>query len=40
MSEADEMTDAAAPAPFTMLPGDVTAPVCDGDVCAVPEAAE
>ena len=30
------MTDAATTAPFTMLSGDASAMVCEGDVCDVP----
>jgi hypothetical protein len=30
------MTDAPAPAPFTMMTGDPAAMVCEGDVCYVP----
>jgi len=33
----DTATDAATPAtPFTMVPGDPFAMVCDGDVCFIP----
>ena len=31
-------TDAAAPSPFTMMTGDPSAMVCEGDVCYLPEA--
>ena len=31
-------TDAAAPAPFTMVTGDPAAMVCEGDVCSIPAA--
>jgi hypothetical protein len=31
-------TDAAAPSPFTMVTGDPSAMVCDGDVCYIPGA--
>ncbi|WP_277871073.1 hypothetical protein [Agromyces albus] len=31
-------TDAAAPSPFTMVTGDPSAMVCEGDVCYVPGA--
>jgi len=34
-----ESTDAAMPAPFTMVAGDVSAMVCEGDVCYIPGAA-
>ena len=29
-------TDAATPAPFTMVTGDPFAMVCEGDVCYIP----
>ena len=29
-------TDAASPAPFTMVAGDPAAMVCEGDVCFIP----
>jgi hypothetical protein len=36
MSGEVQSTDAAALAPFTMVTGDPTAMVCEGDVCYVP----
>jgi hypothetical protein len=36
MSSEAELTDAAAPTPFTMIAGDPAAIVCEGDVCYVP----
>jgi hypothetical protein len=36
MSGEVQSTDAAAPAPFTMVTGDPSAMVCEGDVCYVP----
>jgi hypothetical protein len=37
MSSEPELTDAAAPTPFTMIAGDPAAVVCEGDVCYVPD---
>jgi hypothetical protein len=37
MSETTAATD-AAPSPFTMVTGDPSAMVCEGDVCFVPGA--
>lgn len=34
--QSPDATDAAAPAPFTMVTGDPSAMVCEGDVCYVP----
>lgn len=33
-------TSTAAPAPFTMVTGDPTAMVCEGDVCYIPGVGE
>jgi hypothetical protein len=35
MSAEIQETDAAAPAPFTMVAGDPAAMVCEGDVCYI-----
>ena len=37
MSSEAELTDAAAPAPFTIVTGDPAAMLCEGDVCYVPD---
>ena len=36
MSGDIQSTDAAAAPPFTMVTGDPTAMVCEGDVCFIP----
>jgi len=37
MSAETRTTDAAAPAPFTMVAGDPAAMVCEDDVCYIPD---
>jgi hypothetical protein len=35
-TDAAPVTDSAMPAPFTMVPGDSAAMLCEGDVCYIP----